>query len=202
METLGWILRELVQTCVTVIDRRNPFSAHHSARVAEVSSAIAQSMHMDEAAVESCDIAGSLMNLGKVTVSSRLLTKIDKLTDTELAMVRASTLTSTELIEGVEFDGSVADTIQQNRERWDSSGQPDSLDQENILPTARVVAVANAFVSMVSARDYRPGCRLMKLPKPPCRAPARRMTGGLYLPFCIIGISRVAPAMGPFRDST
>ena len=156
METLGWILRELVQTCVTVIDRRNPFSAHHSARVAEVSSAIAQSMHMDEAAVESCDIAGSLMNLGKVTVSSRLLTKIDKLTDTELAIVRESTLTSTELIGGVEFDGPVADTIQQNRERWDSSGQPDSLDQENILPTARVVAVANAFVSVVSARDTGP----------------------------------------------
>ncbi|MDP7545905.1 MAG: PAS domain-containing protein, partial [Alphaproteobacteria bacterium] len=60
------ILRELVQTCVAVVDRRDPFSAHHSARVAEVASAIAQSMHLDDAAVETCDIAGALMNLGKV----------------------------------------------------------------------------------------------------------------------------------------
>ena len=151
------ILRELVNTCVAVVDRRDPFSAHHSARVAEVASAIAEAMHMDEAAVETCDIAGALMNLGKVTVPRGLLTKTDKLTDTELAMVRESVLTSAELIEGVEFDGPVAKTIRQIQERWDGNGQPDKLAEENILPTARIVAVANAFVGMVSARAYRPG---------------------------------------------
>lgn len=156
-ERRGRILRELVQTCVAVIDRRDPFSAHHSARVAEVAGAIARCMHMDEAAVETCDIAGALMNLGKVTVPRRLLTKTEILTDTELAMVRESILTSAELIKGVEFDGPVADTIRQIQERWDGKGQPDNLAQENILPTARVVAVANAFVGMVSARAYRQG---------------------------------------------
>ncbi len=150
-------LRELVQTCVAVVDRRDPFSAHHSARVAEVAGAIAQGMHMDDDAVETCDIAGALMNLGKVSVPRNLLTKTGKLTDTELAMVRDSVFTSAELIEGVEFDGPVADTIRQIHERWDGSGQPDNLAEENILPTARVVAVANAFVGMVSARAYRQG---------------------------------------------
>ena len=62
------ILRELVQTCVAVVDRPDPFSAHNSARVAEVARAIAEAMHLDEAAVAICDIAGALMNLGKVTV--------------------------------------------------------------------------------------------------------------------------------------
>jgi len=62
------ILRELVQTCVAVVDRRDPFSAHYSARVAEVARAIAKAMHLDEAAVATCDIVGALMNLGKVTV--------------------------------------------------------------------------------------------------------------------------------------
>ncbi len=151
------ILRELVQTCVAVVDRRDPFSAHHSARVAEVAGAIAQAMHMDDAAVETCDIAGALMNLGKVTVPRDLLTKTDKLTDTELATVRDSIFTSADLIAGVEFDGPVADTIRQIQEHWDGSGQPDHLAEEDILPTARVVAVANAFVGMVSARAYRQG---------------------------------------------
>ena len=151
------ILRELVQTCVAVVDRRDPFSAHHSARVAEVSRAIAEAMHMDEAAVETCDIAGALMNLGKVTVPSGVLTKTEKLTDAELALIRESILTSADLIEGVEFDGPVADTIRQIQERWDGKGQPANLASEEILPTARIVAVANAFVGMVSARAYRPG---------------------------------------------
>ena len=72
-------------------------------------------------------------------------------------MIRQSVLTSAELIEGVEFDGPVADTIRQIQERWDGSGQPSNLAEEDILPTARVVAVANAFVGMVSARAYRQG---------------------------------------------
>ncbi len=151
------ILRELVQTCVAVVDRRDPFSAHHSARVAEVASAIAKAMHLDEAGVETCDIAGALMNLGKVAVPQEVLTKTGKLSDQELAMVRESVMTSADLIQGVEFDGPVAETIRQIQERWDGSGKPAGLAGEDILPTARVVAVANAFVGMVSARAYRPG---------------------------------------------
>ncbi len=58
-----------MQTCVAVVDRRDPFSALHSARVAEVTRTIAEAMHLDEAAVATCDIAGALMNLGKVTVT-------------------------------------------------------------------------------------------------------------------------------------
>ena len=156
-ERRGRILRELVQTCVAVVERRDPFSAYHSARVAEVARAIAEAMHLDEAGVETCDIAGALMNLGKVTVPRGVLTKTEKLTDAELAMIRESILTSADLIEGVEFDGPVAGTIRQLQERWDGKGQPDNLAAEEILPTARIVAVANAFVGMVSARAYRPG---------------------------------------------
>jgi len=151
------ILRELVQTCVAVVDRRDPFSAHHSARVAEVARTIAEAMHLDEAAVATCDIAGALMNLGKVTVPQDVLTKREALSDDELAMIRQSVLTSAELIEGVEFEGPVAETIRQIQERWDGAGQPAALAGEEILPTARIVAVANAFVGMVSARAYRPG---------------------------------------------
>ena len=102
-------------------------------------------------------LPGALMNLGKVTVPSGVLTKTEKLTDAELALIRESILTSADLIEGVEFDGPVADTIRQIQERWDGKGQPANLASEEILPTARIVAVANAFVGMVSARAYRPG---------------------------------------------
>jgi PAS domain S-box-containing protein len=151
------ILRELVQTCVAVVDRRDPFSAHHSTRVGEVARAIGEAMHLDEAAVATCDIARALMNLGKVTVPQDVLTKREVLSDDELAMIRQSVLTSGELIEGVEFEGLVAETIRQIQERWDGAGQPAALAGEEILPTARIVAVANAFVGMVSARAYRPG---------------------------------------------
>ena len=80
-------------------------------------------------------------------------------------MIRQSVLTSDELIDGVEFEGPAAETIRQIQERWDGAGQPAALAGEEILPTARIVAVANAFVSMVSARAYRPGMSFDEAPK-------------------------------------
>lgn len=150
-------LRELVSTCVAVVDRRDPFSANHSARVAEVASAMAEAMKLSPTEIETCDIAGALMNLGKVLVPEEVLTKTEKLNDDELELIRQSVQTSAELIEGVDFDGPVYETIRQIQEHWDGSGQPRGLAGEDILPTARIVAVANAFVALVSARAYRNG---------------------------------------------
>ena len=69
-------------------------------------------------------------------------------------------LTSADLLDGIEFEGPVVETLRQLQEHWDGSGMPRGLKGEEILPMACVVAVANAFVGMVSARAYRPGLPL------------------------------------------
>jgi PAS domain S-box-containing protein len=150
-------MRDLVSTCVSVVDQRDPFAAHHSVRVSEVAIAIAREMELDEDMVDTVDIAGALMNLGKVGVPSEVLTKTDRLTDEELAMVRQSVLTSAEMIRNVEFDGPVYETIRHIQEHWDGSGMPDGLAGEDIVVTARIVAVANAFVGMIESRADRNG---------------------------------------------
>lgn len=151
------IMRQLIETLVTIVDRRDPFSAHHSARVSEVAREIADEMSLDEDEVRCTDIAGALMNLGKVFVPREVLTKTGILSDAELAQVRDSILTSAELIQQIDFGMPVADTIRQIQERWDGSGSPNGLAGEKILQSARILAVANAFVAMVSARSWRAG---------------------------------------------
>ena len=148
---------QLVSTLVAIIDRRDPFSAHHSARVAEVARAIAGEMLMQPVEIETAEIAASLMNLGKMAVPSEILTKSSGLKDEEIKLIRDSILAAADLLEGVEFDGPVVRTLRQLQENWDGSGEPLGLREDQILPTAQVVAVANAFVGMVSARAYRPG---------------------------------------------
>jgi HD-GYP domain-containing protein (c-di-GMP phosphodiesterase class II) len=64
-------------------------------------------------------------------------------------------LASGDLLQGVEFDGPVSETLRQALTRWDGTGVPGGLKGEDILPTARVIAVANAFVGMLSARAHR-----------------------------------------------
>ncbi|MGB0683457.1 MAG: HD domain-containing phosphohydrolase [Magnetovibrionaceae bacterium] len=148
------MLRQLINTLVSVVDRRDPYSAHHSGRVAEVSKCIATEMSLEPEEVRCVDIAGSLMSLGKIFIPPHVLTKTDNLTASERDMLARAYLVSADLLEGVPFEGPVVESIQQMGEKWDGSG-PLGLSGEQTMRTARILHVANAFVGMVSARAYR-----------------------------------------------
>ena len=148
------MLRKLIDTLVTVVDRRDPFSANHSIRVAEVSRTIAEEMDVPQLDAKTVDIAGSLMNLGKIFGPPDLLAKAEPLTDTERKTLATTYRVSAELLRDVPFEGPVVQTIEQMGENWDGSG-PLALKEEDILPTARILAVANAFLGMISVRAYR-----------------------------------------------
>ena len=148
------MLRSLIDTLVSVVDRRDPFSAHHSTRVSEVVKCIAKEMGADDVEMKTADTAGSLMNLGKIFISPELLTKTENLSAEDKKMLFSSHLIAADLLEGVTFEGPVVETIRQMGETWDGKG-PLGLMGEEILRTARMLAVANAFVGMVSPRAYR-----------------------------------------------
>lgn len=155
-------LKNLVQTLTMIIDSRDPHSARHSERVALVALTIAQEMNADEVVCETSNIAGALMNLGKIMVPRELLTRPKGLSEEELATVRSSMMKSADLLESVEFNGPVVETLRQIRAHWDGSGVPEGLAREDILLSARIVAVANAFVGMTSARAHRSGMDMEK----------------------------------------
>lgn len=148
------MMKELIDTLVSVVDRRDPFSANHSSRVAEVSRAIANEMGMEDIDIKTVDISGSLMNLGKIFVPEELLMKTENLSEEERMLVSNAYLTTVDLIEHVTFEGPVIETIRQFGETWDGRG-PLGLKEEEIIQTSRILAVANAFVGMVSPRAYR-----------------------------------------------
>jgi len=150
-------LAKLVKSLVSLVDRRDRYAADHSARVAIVAQAIAGEMGLEPRLIETAEIAGNLMNLGKILVPSDILTKEGRLSEEEMEQVRDSLDATAEFLEGIEFDGPVVETLRQSRENWDGSGRPRGLAGDAILPTARVIAVANAFVAMVSPRLNRPG---------------------------------------------
>lgn len=148
------MLNKLIDTLVSVVDRRDPFAVHHSLRVAEVSRSVAADMGAPDADVSTVDIAGRLMNLGKIYVPADVLTRNADLSDDERALIAATHGVSADLLRDVPFDLPVVETIRHLPEWWDGSG-PLGLRGEQILWTARVLAVANAFVAMISGRAYR-----------------------------------------------
>ena len=148
-------LGDIVKTLVGIVDSRDPFAAHHSTRVAALSRAIAAEMSLGDREIGTAETAGSLLNFGKVLVAPELLTKTGELSDTDRAKVRQSVQTSAALLQGIDFDGPVVETLRQAQAHWDGSGFPQDLAGDQILLTARIVGVANAFVGMVSRRAYR-----------------------------------------------
>lgn len=149
------MLRQVIETLVAVVDRRDPYASGHSSRVGQLSKAIAEEMGLDQTQIEASEIAGSLMNFGKVLVSRRILTKTTALTAEELQRVRDSILTSSEILGIIGFEGPVVPTLRQVLERYDGTGAPEGLKGEAILITARIVSAANAFVAFVSPRAHR-----------------------------------------------
>lgn len=148
-------LSGVVASLVTLIDRRDPYCADQARRVGQVAGAIAEAMALDPTQRATVETAASLMNLGKVLVPTEVLTKSGRLSDAEMKQVRESILHSADFLKGIEFDGPVLDTLRQLQERVDGKGYPAGIKGEAILLPARILAVANAFVSMVSPRAWR-----------------------------------------------
>ncbi len=148
-------MRALVTMLVGLVDRRDPFSADQSQRVAEVSAAVAEEMGEPEGTQRTVDVAGNLMNLGKILVPPEILTKTGALSEEEAELVRQSLLQTADMVEQVNFDFPVSPVLRHLQERYDGSGYPDGLSGDEIEMGARIISVANAFVGMVSPRAWR-----------------------------------------------
>ncbi len=102
-------LNQPLVAMVGVVDQRDSYSANHSARVSEVAQTIAPEMDLDHKEVRTVDLAGRLMNIGKIVIPPGLLTKTGQLTDEERQMLARSFVISAELLTDVESDGPVVE---------------------------------------------------------------------------------------------
>jgi HD-GYP domain-containing protein (c-di-GMP phosphodiesterase class II) len=147
-------LNKLIETLVMLIDRRDPHAAHHSASVALIAGEIANTMDLPTTAIETVEIAGQLMNLGKLLVPQELLVSAKPLGQDDRDLIQRCLNAAIDYLSHVPFEGPVVETLRQSQERVDGKG-PLGLLEEDILETALVLAVANSFVALTSPRAWR-----------------------------------------------
>ncbi len=151
-ERLG---RQIVTALMRAIDLHDPYSANHSANTTAVALAIARAMGADPHVNATLEIAANLCNLGKLFIPREVLTKSGALTADEQAMTRQETTYAREILSQIDFELPILETIAQKHEYLDGTGYPAGLAGEAIILPARILAVANAFVAMISPRAYR-----------------------------------------------
>ena len=144
----------------TMVEMRDPYTAGHERRVGLVAAAIAQELGWPAERCKTMEMVGLVHDIGKIAVPSEILTKPTRLSPIEMELVRGHAQAGYEIIKDVPFDAPVAEIIRQHHERMDGSGYPRGLKGEDILPEARVLAVADVLESMAAHRPYRPALGL------------------------------------------
>jgi len=148
------VLSQLVNTIVRLVDTRDSNSSEHSQKVSVLAKSIAEEMELSDVEIDAVAVAGEIMNIGKIFLPISLLMKEGKLTNEEKKQISTAMVISHEIVEDIEFNGPVVETLKQSQETFDGKGRL-KLSGDEILMTARIINVANAFVAMSSKRSYR-----------------------------------------------
>jgi PAS domain S-box-containing protein/putative nucleotidyltransferase with HDIG domain len=148
-------LKAAVAALGATTEMRDPYTAGHQRRVAELASAIATELGWDEARIETLRTAALLHDLGKIVVPAKILAKPGRLSEIEMNLIRQHAAAGAETVADIDFEGAIAEMIRQHHERLDGSGYPAGLKGSEILPEARILAVADVVEAMISHRPYR-----------------------------------------------
>jgi len=160
VERLRKGLNATVQAIAQVVETRDPYTAGHQRRVADLSRAIAEEMGLTGERIEGLRMAALIHDLGKIGIPSDLLSKPLKLSAVEFNLVQVHAQAGYDILKDIDFPGPVAEIVLQHHERMDGSGYPQGLKGEAILERARILAVADTVEAMASHRPYRPALGL------------------------------------------
>jgi putative nucleotidyltransferase with HDIG domain len=145
-----------IQTLAQVVETRDPYTAGHQRRVANLAAAIAKEMSLPEHIIEGARMAGAIHDLGKVSVPAELLSKPGKLSAKEFELIKDHSQTGYEILKDTEFPFPVPNIVLQHHEKFDGTGYPQGLKEGQILLESRVLTVADVVEAIISHRPYRP----------------------------------------------
>lgn len=150
--------RSLLQTIRAIaltIEKRDPYTAGHQERVAELAVKIAAAMGLDEHQQEGMRLGALIHDIGKISVPAEILNRPGKLEPEMFSIIKTHPMSGYEIISGVDFPWPLAEMVLQHHERLDGSGYPNGLKGDEISMEARILAVADVVEAMASHRPYR-----------------------------------------------
>jgi len=143
-----------LEALVAVVEARDPWFAGHSLRVAQLAASIAAKTGRSDEEVEQVRQAGLLHDIGMIAVPESLLSKTSSLAPPEFEEMKRHTVVGFEILAPLPHLGSVSSFVRGHHERWDGKGYPDGLAGEAIPWGARLIAAAEIYDALTTARPY------------------------------------------------
>jgi PAS domain S-box-containing protein/putative nucleotidyltransferase with HDIG domain len=147
---------DTIKAMSMVVETRDPYTAGHQDKVARLAAAIAEKMNLSEEQIRGIRMAGFIHDIGKMYIPADILSKPGKLSSIEMQLIRTHSQAGHDIMKDIEFPWPIARIILEHHERMDGSGYPNGLSSNDILPEARIIAIADVVDAMASHRPYRP----------------------------------------------
>src|SRR6266542_6390599 len=149
--------RSTLKALTSALETRDAETHGHSERVVTYSLRLGREYGLDQRQMKALEFGSLLHDIGKIGVPDSILRKPAKLTDEEWVLMREHPLHGQQILRGIEFLTGAARVVAQHHEKWDGSGYPLGLREDEIDLCARIFSVADAFDAMTSDRVYRRG---------------------------------------------
>ena len=149
-----------VYDIASAAEAKDPYTYGHSKKVNIYAVALAEAIGLSPDEVSALSAAALLHDIGKVGIPDKVLNKKGKLTKEDWETIKAHPKLGANIISTIPRLAPSVNSILYHHERWDGSGYPEGLKGEEIPLEARILAIADSFEAMTSARPYRPALSL------------------------------------------
>jgi phosphate/phosphite/phosphonate ABC transporter binding protein len=154
-EKLQGSLLQTIRVIALTIEKRDPYTAGHQERVAELAVEIASRLGLNAQRQEGVRLGAMIHDIGKISVPAEILTRPGKLEPELFDIIKSHPANGYDIISGIEFPWPLGEMVLQHHERLNGSGYPKGLKGDEILLESRILAVADVVEAMASDRPYR-----------------------------------------------
>jgi len=149
-----------VYALASTVEARDPYVYGHSRKVNTYAVALAEAIGLSPDEVSKISTAALLHDIGKIGISDKVLKKKGKLNEEDWEAIKAHPRLGANIVSNIPSLVPCVSSILHHHERWDGGGYPEGLKGEDIPIGARILAIADSFEAMTSARLYRPALSL------------------------------------------
>ena len=144
-----------LESLVRVVETKDAWLAGHSVRVAQLAASLAAEMGRSDPDIEAVRLAGRLHDIGMICLGDGILSKEGPLTGAEFEQVKRHVVIGHQILEPLPHFGMVSIFVRSHHERWDGTGYPDRLSEQEIPWGARLIGAAEIYDALTTTRPYR-----------------------------------------------
>ncbi|MEI6449568.1 MAG: GAF domain-containing protein [Actinomycetes bacterium] len=163
----------------SALNAKDYYTLGHAARVAAYTVMLGRRLGWEDDLLTSLEEAAYLHDIGKISISDRVLLKPGRLNQQEWQQMRLHPVFSADIIRPL-FPEALVAGVRHHHEHYDGTGYPDGLAGDDIPLPARAMAVVDAYDAMSCRRPYKAA-----LTYPECLAELERCRGTQFEPLMV-----------------